>query len=118
MVFRATGFAALIALLATGAQADFAKVDDKSSFMQIVNGKTLTRPFVRLEVTEDGRIEGKGLSWDVTGQWSWQDGYFCRDLYWGGDPLGYNCQEVRANGNEVRFTSDQGSGQSADFGLR
>ena len=107
------------ALLAAGpAFADFEKVSDRDTFLGLVTGKTLSRPFVRLQVTSDGDIDGRGLQWDVTGDWSWQDGYFCRDLYWGGDDLGYNCQEVKANGNRIRFTSDRGSGDSAEFRLR
>ena len=106
-------------LLATGpALAEFAKVSDRNSFVRLVSGKVLTRPLVKLEVSEDGRITGKGARWDVTGQWSWRDGYFCRDINWGGDDLGYNCQEVAANGDRIRFTSDKGRGDSADFRLR
>jgi hypothetical protein len=100
------------------AAAELKKIDNKSDFVRLVQGKTLTRPLVRLQVLPDGKISGRGMRWDFTGSWSWQNGYFCRDLYWGGDDLGYNCQEVRANGSEMRFTSDQGAGDSADFRLR
>ncbi|MDA7426445.1 dihydrodipicolinate reductase [Thalassococcus lentus] len=105
-------------VLAGPAVAEFSKVSDRASFVQLVQGKTLTRPLVKLRVAPDGSISGKGARWDVTGNWRWQNGYFCRDLNWGGDELGYNCQEVRANGNRIRFTSDQGNGDSADFKLR
>ncbi len=105
-------------VLALPAFADFAKVADESQFKQIVSGKTLTRPFVKLEVSPGGEISGVGARWEVTGNWSWQNGYFCRDLYWGGDDLGYNCQEVRIYDDRIRFTSDRGLGQSAVFRLR
>lgn len=115
--------AALLALVASGllagpALADFQKVSDRSQFLQLVQGKALTRPMIRLEVSPDGKISGRGVTWDVTGNWTWKDGYFCRDLFWGGDPLGYNCQEVRASDGTLRFTSDMGSGEFADFRLR
>ncbi len=110
--------ALILTCSATVAAADFDVVSDKSTFMQLVSGKKLTRPLVELQVTTDGRIEGTGARWDVTGNWSWRDGYFCRDLFWGGDALGYNCQEVRANGSRLRFTSDRGNGRSAVFKLR
>lgn len=109
------GFACLCA---GPAFADFAKVSDRNAFLKLVQGKELSRPLVRLRVTVDGRITGKGAGWDVSGKWVWQDGYFCRDLNWGGDALGYNCQEVAAKGNRIRFTSDKGQGDSADFQLR
>ena len=112
-------YAAAAAMCAGPALAELVKVDNQSRFVQLVNGKTLTRPFVKLNVTPDGRIAGRGARWDVEGTWSWQDGYFCRDLFWGGDPLGYNCQEVQATADgRIKFTSDRGAGDSAMCRLR
>jgi hypothetical protein len=110
--------AAVLCVLGSTASAEYAKIANQDEFVRLVSGKELTRPFVNLVVTSDGRIEGNGLRWAVSGQWTWQDGYFCRSLSWGGDDLGYNCQEVRANGERLRFTSDQGSGMSAIFRLQ
>lgn len=100
------------------AHAENAKIVDEAQFRALVTGKTLTRPLIRLQVSPGGEISGKGASWEVTGNWTWQDGYFCRHLNWGGDDLGYNCQEVRVDGERIRFTSDRGSGDSAEFRLR
>ena len=111
-------FSSIAALSATSAWAEFAKVAQEDQFVALINGKTLTRPFVNLEVSPSGQISGTGAAWDVEGRWSWQDGYFCRDLFWGGDELGYNCQEVRIKDDRIRFTSDRGEGQSAVFRLR
>lgn len=99
------------------AQAELRKLNTFQEFIAYVQGKTLTRPLIKLTVSENGNIAGKGARWPVEGTWRWQDGYFCRELFWGGDALGYNCQEVRANGNRIRFTSDRGQGQSAEFRL-
>ncbi len=109
---------ALLAPVAGTASAEFAKIDTQDDFVRLVTNKELTRPFVNLSVTSDGRIMGMGASWEVTGEWTWRDGFFCRSLFWGGDDLGYNCQEVKSNGNRLRFTSDQGSGRSAVFRLK
>ncbi|ASM73700.1 MULTISPECIES: dihydrodipicolinate reductase [Roseobacteraceae] len=109
-------YATLAAIvLAVPAQADV--VTSQSDFIRLVSGKTLTRPLIRIEVRADGRITGTGAAWEVTGTWNWQGNYFCRDLYWGGDPLGYNCQEVRFEGGRIRFTSDKGRGDTAAFRL-
>lgn len=114
---RALCVAAFCAL-AVPASAEFQKIQTLEQFQSIVTGKTLSRPLVRLNVSAQGAISGKGMRWDVTGNWSWQNGYFCRDLFWGGSDLGYNCQEVQVNGRKVRFTSDRGAGDFADFNLR
>lgn len=109
-----------IALLATPVMAStgYKKISDKAAFLQLVQGKTLTRPLIKLEVSSAGNITGRGASWDVNGKWTWKNGYFCRNLNWGGTELGYNCQEVGVSGGKLRFTSDQGKGQSAEFKLR
>ncbi|MGX9356384.1 dihydrodipicolinate reductase [Roseobacteraceae bacterium S113] len=109
-----------VALAPMAAAAELEMVKTKSKFVELISGKTLSRPFVKLQVAESGDITGRGARWDIEGSWSWQDGYFCRDLFWGGDEIGYNCQEVRASedGARIRFTSDRGAGDSADFRLR
>jgi hypothetical protein len=105
-------------VLATTAHAEFQKVETQADFVSAVNGKTLKRPLVELSVEPTGAISGKGAVWDVSGNWTWNDGFFCRSIVWGGDDLGYNCQEVMLNGRKIRFTSDKGTGQSADFTIR
>ncbi|MEM6305697.1 MAG: dihydrodipicolinate reductase [Pseudomonadota bacterium] len=115
--FKCTAAAAMVAI-ASPALADFEQVTSRSEFVQLVSGKTLTRPLVRLRVGADGSISGRGATWDVSGQWQWKGNYLCRSLEWGGDDLGYNCQEIKVNGSTMRITSDRGAGQSADFRLR
>jgi hypothetical protein len=115
--FLSVALSLVVGLTPQTAMAEQKIVTTYQEFLALVRGKTLTRPLIRLQVSEDGQITGRGATWDVEGTWRWQNGYFCRDLYWGGDALGYNCQEVRARGNRIRFTSDKGTGQSAEFRL-
>ncbi len=60
----------------------------------------------------------ESMGWEVTGAWYWKDGYFCRELAWGDDVIPYDCQLVEAQGSQMRFTSEQGTGDSASFRLR
>lgn len=115
---RAAVSAFILSTAASPALAEFQKITSATEFTQIVSGKTLTRPLVELTVTPNGGIAGTGAAWEVTGEWRWQDGYFCRDLFWGGTDLGFNCQEVQVSRDRIRFTSDRGQGQSAVFRLR
>ncbi|SDG67994.1 dihydrodipicolinate reductase [Sulfitobacter delicatus] len=110
--------AGLFSLGASPALAEFARISDKAEFVSVVSGKKLTRALVDLSVTPGGAITGKGAVWEVKGSWNWEGGYFCRSLNWGGDDLGYNCQEVARDGNRIRFTSDKGAGETAVFTLK
>ncbi|MCD1626719.1 dihydrodipicolinate reductase [Seohaeicola saemankumensis] len=102
---------------------EFTPIPDRSTFLSQVVGKDLRLkgygPInVSLTVLPDGEIEGRGLGRPVTGAWRWQDGFFCRDLYWGQRDLGPNCQAVQVQGLTVRFIADQGKGDFADFAVQ
>ena len=116
------GLALLVLVLATPAMADrFEPVKDKSRFLSLVENRTLRIGLynLSLSVLPDGRIDGSALGWKITGTWAWKDGYFCREMDWSGTPIRYNCQLVEAEGAEkLRFTVDQGKGDSATFRLR
>lgn len=105
-------------MLASPALADFQPVHEEANFRALVEGAELTRFAVRLQVLPQGQIAGRGFGQNVGGQWEWRNGYFCRTLEWGsgGDP--YNCQLVLRNGDTLRFISDQGQGDRADFRVR
>lgn len=115
-------FAFLLVLCGTPALADnFKKISDRDTFVSVVKDRALSIPLfgIDLRVFEAGHIVGRAWGRDVRGNWQWsEDGYFCRDLYWGNQEVGANCQLVEVNGDTVRFTSDRGTGRYADLRLR
>ncbi len=113
--------ALLFALLIATPAAAFDRVTNRTAFLTLISDKTLSNRLyqISLTVSPSGVITGEALGWDVTGNWTWKNGFFCRDMTWGGDALPYNCQLVETRDNrELRFTSDQGQGESASFKLR
>ncbi|MBF9029576.1 dihydrodipicolinate reductase [Rhodobacterales bacterium HKCCE3408] len=114
-------FGTAIALTAPAAEAvaeDFVTVPSRDAFIDLVTGRELTRLGIRLEVTPDGEIAGSAFGTEVSGAWQWDGNYFCRDLYFGEQDLGPNCQQVAVSGDTVRFISDRGTGEYADLRLR
>ena len=105
-------------LSARGAVAEFSIVSQRDEFVRAITGKQLERPFIKLSVSSAGDIVGRALLAEVRGSWTWEQGYFCRDLFWGKKELGYNCQQVSLSGDKIRFTSDEGKGDYADFHLK
>lgn len=102
----------------------FERVQSEAQFVELVGDKELSimRPFylrnaIKLEVSPRGDIAGTALRKPVTGAWRWENGYFCRDLMFGDDDIGANCQVVAIKGDEVRFIADEGKGDRADFRL-
>lgn len=113
-------FALLVAVCAPVSVLAFERVSDRASFMTAVGGKELRIALygLTLNVRADGSISGRAAGSDITGTWSWQNGYFCREMDWSGTPIPYNCQLVELNGDRIRFTVDQGAGENAVFRLR
>ncbi|WJY22323.1 dihydrodipicolinate reductase [Fontisubflavum oceani] len=106
-------------VVATPAVADsFSIVESRERFVSLVDGRDLTRFGIRLNVGPGGEITGRAFGTRVTGQWDWESGYFCRDLFFGDEDLGPNCQLVQVAGDTLRFTSDRGAGIYADLRLR
>jgi hypothetical protein len=100
---------------------DFEPVKEKDRFLDLIKDRELRIGLynLSLSVLPDGRIDGSAMGWGITGQWTWKDGYFCREMDWSGTEIDYNCQLVEAQGAEkLRFTVDQGKGDSATFRLR
>jgi hypothetical protein len=109
----------LLATFATPAMAEeYTRVTDRGAFVALVSGKTLTSLAVSLTVSPSGKIGGSAFGRNVTGSWTWSNGYFCRTLKAGDKTFARNCQLVQRKGNRIRFTADQGAGQVADLRIR
>ena len=108
----------LFFLIASPIIASETTISERPDFENLVKDKKLERFLISLSVTSDGKIEGYAAGRDVSGDWNWIDGYFCRTLIWGERELKYNCQKVTFDGRRLRFISDRGAGQSASFALR
>lgn len=115
---RSATIVALLLLPAAPALADYEPIRDRTEFVGVVTQGELTRMGIRLKVTPEGEIVGSAFGRDVSGSWTWEGDYFCRDLFWGDRAFGYNCQEVARDGRSLRFTSDKGTGDSASLRLQ
>ena len=96
---------------------EFEPVTDEREFVQLIRDRELKRFAINLRVTPEGAIVGTGFGRDVSGDWDWREGYFCRDLYWGETELGFNCQKVLRKGATLRFIENKGEGRFADLRL-
>ncbi|WP_267139612.1 dihydrodipicolinate reductase [Anianabacter salinae] len=111
--------ALLVALaLPASAQTTATRVAERDRFVALTNGKALTRFAIRLEVAPNGTIGGRAFGRDVTGQWTWEDGFFCRAMEAGSTVLERNCQAVYLMDDALRFVADRGQGDTADLAIR
>ncbi len=109
----------LLAALASPAMADgYARVTDRGAFVDLVRGKSLTSLGVSLTISPSGSIGGRAFGRDVSGAWTWTDGYFCRTLRAGDRVFARNCQVVQRQGDRLRFIADKGTGETANLRIR
>ena len=94
------------------------QVTSRAEFESITTGRKLTALGVALYVSPDGKITGRAFGKDVTGQWTWRDGYFCRDMTFGSKVLAPNCQTVLSTEGRIRFVSDKGTGEVANLRIK
>jgi hypothetical protein len=125
MMKIASGVLAASLSMAAGSATAFERVVSEQRFVDLVEGKSLSllrpilmRSAIVLEVSPDGDISGSALRKPVRGAWQWKDGFFCRDLFFGDENLGPNCQLVQVKDDQIRFIADQGQGDRADFRLK
>lgn len=114
----ATLTAAIACGFAPASAVAFEKINSREDFIEAIEGKDLKIAGISVNVTPAGQIKGRAFGIKVRGEWQWRDGYFCRSLYWGRRDLGPNCQEVKVDGDTIRFTSDRGAGEFADLKMR
>ena len=107
-----------VAMVAGSAVAETGRITSRDAFVQIVKDRALTTTGIRLNVSPDGRLEGRAFGFAVTGSWSWQGGYFCREMKAGPREIPLDCQLVERLDNTLRFTAQKGKGDTADLRLR
>ncbi|MFN3936469.1 MAG: dihydrodipicolinate reductase [Gemmobacter sp.] len=100
------------------AASDATRIQSRDAFVSLVKDRALTRFGITLTVLPDGAITGRAFGRPVRGDWNWRGSYFCRNLWFGDEPLGPNCQVVELRGNALRFIADEGRGDHADLRLR
>lgn len=110
--------AVLLLLLSSTPALAFERITDRSAFVGLVEGRTLTSLGVSLKVLADGQIAGRAFGRDVTGSWEWRDGLFCRAMAAGSRSFPRNCQVVQQDGTTLRFIADEGQGDRADLRIR
>ncbi|MEM7711420.1 MAG: dihydrodipicolinate reductase [Pseudomonadota bacterium] len=93
-------------------------VSSREGFLSLVEGRRLVGDGVSLMVEPDGRITGRGLGLQISGNWTWEDGLFCRTLDTAVRDFPRDCQTVEHRGTSLRFTANGGDGDVADLRLQ
>lgn len=113
-------FACIIAALTMGATSAMAEeIKTKDEFLEQIGGRKLVQGDNWVMLTLDGKVEGQGpKKGKITGTWTWQGPYYCRDITIDGVTLPHDCQAVTKKGDTVTFTHKKGDGVSVSWTIK
>ena len=84
------------------------RVTTRAAFCALFADRLLRGPDGLLfTLHSDGHLTGQAGGAAFSGQWSWQGGYFCRDL---GDGQ-QDCELIETDGARLRYTRNKGAGE-------
>lgn len=96
----------------TPSETAWRRVETEEMFRQAFADKVLISEGMRFTIHSDGRISGRIGNSLLTGTWHWRDRYFCRTAELDGENLGLDCEIIEMLGNQMRYTRDEGNGDT------
>lgn len=87
------------------------RIETEQEFREIAVGKKLVYKIGEYVIAhDDGTMSGYFGGKPLSGNWNWEDGYYCRTGKLGGKSLGQDCQIVELSGNKLTFIRKKGKG--------
>ena len=86
------------------------QITTEKEFRAKVVGKKLITERGNVTIQADGSLTGQLGGKEVSGEWTWDDGYYCRSVAFGNRQLRDDCQMVTIVGKEVTFYRKKGYG--------
>ena len=93
------------------------RIRTEREFLDVVAGRKMTNETGFATNRKDGTLTGKLDKRQLTGSWSWEDGFFCRIGKLGNHNFGLDCQTVVVSGDSVTFTQEKGKGKKVTYRL-
>jgi hypothetical protein len=93
------------------------RLSSSEAFLETIADRELAGEGMRFIVHSDGRISGTVGTDLLSGQWYWEDEYFCRTAALNGEDLGLDCEVIELCGNSMRYTRNKGQGTASIVSL-
>ncbi|WP_420862226.1 hypothetical protein [Algirhabdus cladophorae] len=96
----------------------FVRVSDATAFNTALADRRLEWPdnsAIWFRLNSDGTMDGELKRGAVSGTWSFENGYWCREFEAGGKASPADCQLAELMGDQVRLTRDKGTGDAGIY---
>lgn len=91
------------------------RITSEDEYRTTIVGKRLVWESGSATHHEDGSITGNVGDREMTGTWSWQDGFYCRSIRISNTRVPDDCQILIVSGDELTVIRDGGMGDIATF---
>jgi len=91
----------------------FRRIAYEDEYRNTIVGKPITSKDKKTVTTThaDGTMTGKSNGNNVVGNWTWENGFFCREGKAGGQAFERDCQMIEISGNKLKVTKNKGNGK-------
>ena len=87
------------------------QITNQKQFLEKVADRKLVQGSSWVIISATGSVNGEGPDEvPISGNWTWNETYYCRDISIDSVPLPHDCQTVTLDGNIVSFIHDKGRG--------
>ena len=115
LLFAAWQLALQVPEVSFAADSGKKRITTEKEFRTIVAGKKLTSKAGYSINHKDGNITGNFRDRELTGTWTWEDGYFCRSVMLGNKDLPDDCQVITVSGDKVTYIRNRGEGKGLTY---
>ena len=92
-------------------------ITTEAAFRSTLVGKTIGFAGNTFVINADNTVSGPWDGTGITGTWSWEDQYWCRDIAIGGTARNPDCQIWTVEGTSATVTRDRGNGSSFTYSI-
>lgn len=98
----------------------YERITTKEQYIELVAGRAAKSKGSDFSSTAlaDGTLTSTGGSKKLSGTWTWEEGYFCREGTIGSEPLERDCQIIEIAGDSLKVNRNKGEGESVILKLK
>ncbi|GGH25754.1 hypothetical protein SAMN05444007_103187 [Cribrihabitans marinus] len=88
------------------------RITTRADFCDAVVDRVILGDGLRFVIGSDATISGQAHGVALSGVWTWNEGYFCRNARVGEAETGKDCEVIEVAPGRMRYTRDRGRGAS------
>ena len=93
-------------------ESSWKRVTTRDMFCRLFADRELSQGSLRFTIHSDGMMTGTVDGLVLSGNWTWEGGYFCRRAHLAEEDLGTDCEIIESDGHRMRYFPSKGEGKA------